>query len=57
MKSGMEGDCGMLAPYGGRVPLTRSGESGKRGVPGEFGNLNGGRSIFFWILCSNSILT
>jgi hypothetical protein len=27
------------AAYGDRVPLTRSGERGKSGVPGEFGNL------------------
>jgi hypothetical protein len=35
-------------PYGGRVPLTRSGDSGKSGVPGDLGK-NVGGSI---VMCS-----
>jgi hypothetical protein len=38
--SGIEGDCITCPLYGGRVPLTRSGDKGNRGVPGEAGNLN-----------------
>ena len=37
--SGIEGDCIACPLYGGRVPLTRSGDNGNRGVPGEAGNL------------------
>lgn len=40
--SGMLGDCGMVFEYGGRVPLTRSGERGNSGVPGEAASLVGG---------------
>lgn len=40
--SGREGCCGDPgAPYNGFVPATRSGETGKIGIPGDMGNLVG----------------
>jgi hypothetical protein len=37
--SGIEGDCKTCPLYGSRAPLTRSGERGNNGVPGDAGNL------------------
>ena len=41
-RSGSEGDCAADgAPYNGFVPAARSGLTGKRGMPGDMGNLDG----------------
>jgi hypothetical protein len=47
--SGWDGDIDSGALYGGRLPLTRSGESGKSGVPGE-ANFSGGGSISWFCI-------
>jgi len=43
--SDCDGDNGTLPSYGGRVPLTRSGLRGNRGIAGVAGGLSGGGSI------------
>jgi hypothetical protein len=45
--SGWDGDIESGPLYGGRLPLTRSGESGKSGVPGEANFSRGGSINWF----------
>lgn len=40
-KLGIEGDCGAGPLYGGFVPATRSGLTGKMGMPGDMANFVG----------------
>lgn len=40
-RSGSDGDCADGGPYGDLVPAARSGLTGKRGMGGDMGNLEG----------------